>query len=196
MSLFFVRDCLLRAIERKKTLLMFAALFLLSAVLGLCFVNRPAVYYYHINLCGRYVDRVCFSDANVFLIFLKRTAGHALLLLLIVAGGIHPATVVLSASVLVYRAYTFGGSLYILFSVYGMTGALIALILYLPIHMLIDGVFLLGCSLSCGRARCFSRGNLLELLYDFLVLLALIALICLLEMILLLALFHPIGNIL
>ena len=85
----------------------------------------------------------------------------------------------------------------LLFSVYGMTGALICFTICLPVHLLLDLVFLCASSLSCFRAFRFSfcGDDLKELLSDFLFFLALVALICLIEMLLLLTLFHPIGNL-
>ena len=192
------QDCLGRATERKKTLIIFAALFAVSAILGICFIKTPAVYDYHLNLCDRFVGRVCFSERNVFLIFLERTAGNAFILLLLLLAGIHVFGLVVPPAVFVYRAYTFGGSVAVFFSVYGVSGALIALVLYMPVHLLLDAVFLGATSLSFGRARRFRfcRENFKELALDFLILLLIVTIICLLEMILLFALFHPLGNLL
>ena len=195
---FYFKECLGRAIGRKKTLIIFGSVFLLAAVLGMIFVKTPSMYTYHQNLCDRFVDRVCYSDTSVFFIFVRRWLGHGLLLLLVIAGGIHPATMPVPVAVLAYRAYTFGGSLVIFFQIYGVSGALVVFVLFLPIHLLIDGVLLFGTALSVDRCCgfCCCKRDLFRLLGDFLCLLFCIAVICLLEMILLLALFHPIGNIL
>ena len=189
---FCVRDVFSRALERKKLLAAFAAGFLICVILGAVFIKTPAGYSYHLRIAEKFLDRVCFSERSVVVIFFERTAGHALLLALVLLGGIHAAAIVLPSVDRFYRACTNGGSLVIFYSVYRLTGALV-----LPVHLLIDCVLLLGTSLSCGRAKgfCFCGGDWLLLLRDFLTLLALIAIVCLAEMILLLALFHPLGNV-
>ena len=194
---FSFRDCLSRTFERKKTLVVFAVLLLVGTVLGLIFVTTPAIYDYHITVCDRFVNRVCFSDRSVLEIFLERTLGHAVLLLVVALSGIHLVGCVLPPIVLVFRAYTFGGSLYIFFSVYRLEGALIVLGLYLPIHLRIDAILCCAGALSYARCRrfCFSRQDWLLLLADFLVFFCFLLAIGLLEMLLLLALFHPLGNI-
>ena len=194
---FCMRDVLSRAMERKGMLAAFAAGFLACAVLGAVFVNTPAGYDYHLRFAEKFLDRVCFSERNVILIFFERTAGHALLLALVLLGGIHIAALSVSVAVLFYRACTFGGSLVIFFTVYRMTGVLVVFTLYLPVHLLIDCILILAAALSCARAKRFRfcAGDVSLLLRDFHVLLALAATICLAEMILLLALFHPLGSI-
>ena len=171
---------------------------MLGAVLGMIFVKTPAMYNYHRNLCDRFIDRVCYSKTSVFLIFLRRSFGHGLLLLLVIVGGIHPATLPVPVAVLLYRAYTFGGSLVIFFQIYGVSGALVVLVLFLPIHLIIDCALLFGTALSFGRCRGFSfcKGDILCLLGDALCLFLCIVAACIIETVLLLALFHPIGNIL
>ena len=163
---------------------------------GIVFIKTPAFYEFHLKQCDRFLDRVCYSDRNVFVIFLERTAASALLLAL--AGGLHPVCLPIPVLVLLYRSYTFGGTLAVLFSVYSFPGAVVAFALYLPVHLLIDAILLLAAGVSFWRAFCFSfcAGDLKELLFDFLAFLAFLALVCLLEMILLLALFHPMGNLL
>ena len=165
---------------------------------GIVFVKTPAFYEFHLKQCDRFLDRVCYSDRNVFLIFLERTAGSALLLILVLVGGLHPALLPLPVLVLLYRSYTFGGVLAVLFSVYSVPGAVVAIVLYLPIHLLLDALLLLAAGVSFWRAFCFSfcAGDWKELLCDLLFLLALLVLVCLVEMILLFALFHPLGNLL
>lgn len=196
--LFLLRDCCGRAVNNKKTLLAFLFVLLISALCGMIFVKTPAVYSYHLTICERFVDRVCFSSRSVFLIFLERTAGHFLILLLLLCAGIHTAGLIVTPAVICFRAYTFGGSLVIFFTVYRFTGALIVFVLYLPVHLLIDAVLLLAVSLSFSRARCFRfcADDWKGLLLDLVVLFVLILLICLIEAFLLLALFHPLGNIL
>ena len=129
------------------------------------------------------------------MIFFERTAGHTLLLALILLGGIHFAALTIPAAALFSRACTFGGSIVIFFSVYRLTGALVVFVLYLPVHLLFDCLFLAATSLSCGRARRFCGEDFFCLLRDFLILLAITAIVCLAEAILLLALFHPLGSI-
>ena len=165
---------------------------------GIVFIKTPAFYEYHLKICDRFLDRVCYSDRSVFIIFLERTSGAALLLLLVLAGGLHPVCLPLPALVLFYRSYTFGGTLAILFSVYAFPGAVVAFALYLPIRLLTDGVLILSAGISLTRAFCFSfcTGDFKELLSDFLFALVLIVLVCLLETVLLSALFHPLGNLL
>lgn len=194
---FPVRDCFGRALSRKTMLIIFAVCFLVVAILGMS-ISTPAFYDYHLTLCERFVSRVCYSQRSVILIFLERFAGNMLFLALMIASGIHVAALAIPPVVLAYRAYTFGGSIAVFFSVYQLSGALIVFALYLPIHILVDAVLLVSVSLSCARAPRFRfcKEDFKEMLYDFLVLLALIAIICLLEMILLLVLFHPLGNLL
>lgn len=197
MDLFFLKDPIARALERKKTLIVLAILFLIVTIAGMCLTSQPSLYKYHLRLCDRFVTEICYSDTNVFLIFLERTAGHALLLGVVIIGGIHPAAVLLPAAILLYRAFTFGGSLYIFFAFYGFSGGLIVFFLYLPIHLCVDCILFLGTSLSVSRA--FSpcgRGDIKGILLDFLALLCCLAAIMLAEMLLLVILFHPIGNIL
>lgn len=183
--------------ERKKTLLIFCGIYLVGAILGMCFIKTPAVYEYHVTLCARYVDRVCFSDRNVFLIFLERSCGYALLLAVVLLSGMHFAALIIPPGILIYRAYTMGGSLLILFSVYRATGALVALVLYLPVHLLIDAVLLAAMAVSCGRATKFTfcRSDFAVLGADFVTFFLIILAVCLLETILLLTVFHPIGTI-
>ena len=194
---FRFQDCLSRTFGRKKTLIVFAVLLLLGTILGLIFVTTPAIYDYHITVCDRFVNRVCFSDRSVLEIFLERVLGHTVLLLIVTLSGIHLVGCVFPPIILVFRAYTLGGSLYIFFSVYRFTGALIVIGLYLPIHLLVDFVLCCAGALSYARCRrfCFTRHDWLMLFFDFLVLFCFLLIVGLLEMLLLLALFHPIGNI-
>ncbi len=194
--LFFIKDGLGRAFERKKTLLLLAILFCVGIVCGILFIKTPAIYGYHLNLCDKYIDRVCYSERNVFLILIERFAGGALLVGFVLAAGFHPACLVFPPLLIFYRAYTFGGSIAIFFSVYRMSGALIIFGLYLPIHLLLDGVLFLAAAYSFARAPHFCKSELRPMLFDLLFLLVLIAAICLLEIILLLVLFRPIGNLL
>lgn len=196
--LFCVRECVCRALARKKTLIIFAAVFLLGMIIGLCCIQTPAIYVYHLKICDRFIDRICYSDRSVFLIFLERTGGNLLLLFLFLAAGMHFAALALPPALILYRAYTFGGSLYIFCSVYGASGVLIAFVLFFPIHVAIDLIYLCATTLSCCRAPQFrfGKGEFRELLLDFLVLSLLILLVCLVEAILLAALFHPLGNLL
>ena len=124
-------------------------------------------------------------------------AGCSLLLLLTLLGGVHIVGIALPSAILLYRSYTFGGQIAVLFGVYGFSGSIVALVLYIPIHVLIDAVIVLAASLSACRARCFcfTKRDFCELGLDFLAFLLLIVAVCLLEMILLLAVFHPLGNL-
>ena len=198
MDFSFFTACLGRIWERKRSLILFGALFLCGVILGFLFIGTPSAYDYHFTLCERYLNRICFSDRDVFVIFLERTAGRALLLALILLSGVHFAALIVPSAVLLYRAYTFGGSIVILFSVYRVTGVLVVFVLYLPIHLLIDAVLVGATALSCARASgfCFCRRDFCDLARDFLALFALVALVCLLEMLLLLAVFHPMGTLL
>lgn len=197
MNLFFIKDLFCRAVEKKRALIIFGVIFLAGMILGICFVKTPAFYEFHLNNCDRFLTRVCYSDRNVFVIFLERTAGCALLLVLTLIGGVHIVAIAVPTAVILYRSYTFGGQIAVLFGVYGVSGAIVALVLYIPIHLLIDAILLIGTSISVGRARCFrfAKQDLCELGRDLLALLLLVAAVCLVEMILLLAIFHPLGNL-
>ena len=198
MDLFFLRNFFSKVLERKKTLIFLALLVVLFTILGMCFLSSPAVYEYHLELCESFLLDVCFSDGNVFLIFLGRLGGCLLLVLLILIGGIHPAALVRPLFVIVYRAFTFGGCLYVFFVQYGLSGAMVVFVLYLPIHLLTDVLLLFAAVISFGRAFrfCFCGTDLFEILWDAFALLLLAVAVYLAEMILLLALFHPIGKIL
>ncbi len=198
MDLSFFHGFFGRALERKKTLIFLSALVLLFTILGMCLLKSVAVYEYHLNLCETFLLDICYSDTNVFLIFLERLGGCALLLLLILLGGMHPIALLLPLAVLVYRAFTFGGSILVFFDYYGMTGALVVFVLYLPVHFAIDILFVFAATLSFGRAFhfCFYARDLLELFKDLFILLIFAAAVYLFEALLLLALFHPIGKIL
>lgn len=199
MGLFdWIGELISRAFERKKTLIFFLLLFLASFFLGIFFLKTPIFFEYHLRVCDRFLDRVCYSDRNVFSIFFERFCGNLLFLVLIFAGGLHPAALVLPSVMLCYRAYLFGGTLHIFFTVYRASGVFVALCLYLPIHLLLDAVFLLSFALDLSRAFCFrfSASDWRELSLDLLLLGAAVLLFCLLEMLLLAALFHPIGNLL
>ena len=187
-----------RALERKKTLIFFAILTVLFAVLGMCVINSPAIYEYHLTVCDGFLTDICYSDTNVFVIFLERAGGCALLALLILVGGIHPVALLLPIAVLVYRAFTFGGSVYVFIDFYKISGAMVVIILYLPIHLAADVILIFAATITCGRAFHFSfcRTDLWGIVCDFFTVLFFIALVYLAEMLLLLALFHPIGKIL
>lgn len=192
------KTCFERALARKKTLGIFAVLCLASFVLGIVFIKTPAAYDYYLKLCDRFIDRVCFSQTSVVIICFERAAGFALIVTLILAAGVHLAGCIFPPAVLIYRFYTFGGSVAIFLSVYRMTGILIVFVLYLPIHLLIDIACLMAAAITYSRACCFrfSKEDWCELGCDFLVFLAVILLISILEALLLLVLFHPLGNIL
>lgn len=195
--LFYFRELISRILQRKKTLIVLACIYVMFIVLGILFITTPAIYAYHINLCDRYVDRVCYSNESVFVIFLERLFGNAIYLFMILCAGIHWAGLILPSLVLAYRAYTFGGSLVIFFSVYKMSGALIVFVLYLPIHLLLDVIFMSASTLSFARAKCFRfKGDDFAALFrDFLLLLCIVLAVCFVEMILLVMLFRPIGNL-
>lgn len=194
----FLRDCGQRVLQKKLALCIFGAIFLCFAILGMCFIKTPAIYEYHLDLCDRFVDRVCFSERSVFVIFLERCAGQLLFVALALISGVHVIVLAVPSVIFVYRAYTFGGSIYIFFSVYRFSGALIVFALYLPIHLLLDVILLAAIVLSLERTRRFrcDRKSFCEILCDFAVLGVAVVAVCLLEMILLAALFHPIGYIL
>lgn len=194
--LFYARDCFARTFEKKWIPVLLFSLFLLFCILGIVLVGTPAFYDYHLDLCDRFLDRVCYSSRSVVLIFFERAAGSSLLVVLVSTGGIHPAALLLPSVTIAYRAYTFGGTLAILFSVYRAAGALVAFALYLPIHLLLDAVLLAAASLAFHRAFRFRMRSWREFFSDLLVLCAAAVLICLLEMLLLGILFHPLGNLL
>lgn len=195
---YLLRDLISRAFDRKWALISLLLLVLCSIMCGIAFVKTPVFYEYSLRICDRFLDRVCYSDRDVFVIFLERTLGNVFVLILLLLGGLHPATLIFPTTALAFRAYTFGGTLTILFSVYRVSGALIVFTLYLPIHLLIDVIFLLAASLSFSRAFCFRfcGADFNDLLIDLGVISALVVIVCLLEMILLGVLFHPLGNLL
>lgn len=199
MNLFcFIRDCFSRIFERKILLIILSLCFVAFAILGMVFIDTPAIYDYHLTLCDRFIDRVCYSDRSVFVIFLERTAGHFFLLAVVLSSGVHVVALIVPMFVCAYRAYVFGGSLYIFFTVYRVSGAFIVFACYLPIHLLVDAVLLFAVCFSCSRTRrfCFGKEGLCDILKDLLVLGIAIVLIGLLEMILILALFPSSGMIL
>ena len=193
-----VKECFGRVFEKKVTLIVFVSLFVIGIALGIVFVKTPAIYDYHLTRCERFIDSVCFSDRSAFLIFLERFFGHALILALLLAAGIHPVGLVITPIVVVFRAYTFGGSLAIFFSVYRMTGVLIAIAFYIPVHIMFDCIFLAVVALSFQRAFSFRfmKRDFGDLFRDLLIFLIFIAIIALAEILLLLLLFHSVGNIL
>ncbi len=193
-----VKECFGRVIEKRIILIVFAVLFLVGMALGIVFIKTPAIYDYHLDRCENFIDSVCFADRSAFLIFLERIAGHTLILVLLLATGIHPVGLVVTPVLIVFRAYTFGGSLAIFFSVYRATGALIAIAFYIPVHILFDCIFLAAVALSFGRAFSFRfcKRGFTEIVKDFIILLIFSIIVCLVEMILLLIFFHSLGNIL
>lgn len=197
MNLSFLRECLLRALEKRVALAVFSGMFLLFAVLGMVFSGTALFYDFLLARCDRFLYYVCYSDQSVALLFLERTAGGAVLVAVCTLAGVHLAALAAIPAVLVIRAYTFGGCIAVLFGAYGVSGALVALVLYLPVHLALDAVLILCSSVSCGRARCFRfcKQDFFGLLCDFLAFLLLTAAIFLLEAVLLLAIFHPLGNL-
>lgn len=197
MDLFFLRDCLGRIRDRKRVLLLFFGLYFTGAVLGMCFIYTPSVYGYHLDVCRKFMDGVCFSDRNVFLIFIEHAAEGGLLLAVILAAGMHCAGLVVPPVLLLYRAYTFGGSVVIFFSVYRVTGVLVVFLLFLPVRLLTDGLLICATVLSCARAANFRfcRPDFLGLALDLAALFIALLAVCLLELVLLAAVFHPIGDL-
>lgn len=195
--LFCLKECFYRIWARKTLLIILFLLFLCSIMCGILFINTPAIYDYHINLCDRFIDRICYSSTSVIIIFFERTAGHALYLVLLFACGAHIFAWPFAPAVLIYRGYTFGGTLFIFFSVYRVSGALIALVLYLPVHLMFDILFLCVSVLSFERARncSFCGDEWKNTFNEFLLALIIAAAICILEALLLAVLFHPMGNI-
>lgn len=193
-----IKECFGRVFEKKVVLLVFGVLFIAGTVLGIVFIKTPAVYDYHLNRCESFIESVCFSDRSVFLIFLDRLLSHSLILLLLLAAGIHPVGLVVTPLIIVFRAYTFGGSLAIFFSVYRMTGALVAIAFYFPVHILFDCIFIAAIALSFGRAFCFRfcKNEIVNLAKDYFIFLIFTVIVCIAEIILLLILFHSVGNIL
>lgn len=187
-----------RALDKKIVLIIYAVLFLTGTILGIVFIKSPAIYDYHAERCKSFIESVCYTDRSVFLILLERFAGHALILALLLASGIHPMGLIITPIVILFRSYTFGGSIAIFFSVYHVTGALIAIAFYIPVHILFDCIFLAAIALSFQRAFCFKfgKGDFRELFLDFIILLIFTLVVCIVEIILLLLLFHTVGNIL
>lgn len=193
--LFCLQEMLSRALERKKALIAFCVLFLVCMIVGMSMSGAESAY--HLRLCKCFLQNVCYSDRNVFLIFLERTAGCWLLSAFILLAGIHIVCLALPPLIMAFRAYTFGGCLVLFFSVYRFTGALIVIALYLPVHLLVDAVLLWAALLSCDRARgfCFCRTDFMSILRDFVILAIILLLVCLLEMFLLLLFVRPVGNL-
>lgn len=192
-----IRELCSRALSQKIILICLFALTLCSTVCAIIFLKTPAFFDYHLKICDRFLDRVCYSDRSVVVICFERTAGCAFYLLLILLGGLHPAALVLPSCALVFRAYNFGGMLAILFSVYKFSGAIVAFTLYLPIHLLLDVLLFAAASISFSRAFCFRfcTSDFKELLLDFLLFLLLVFAVCVVEAILLGVFFHPLGNL-
>lgn len=191
-------DCFSRAFRRKWAPIALSVLFLAGFLCGAALFHTPAFYDYHLRIVDRFLDRVCYSDRSVVIIFFERTAGNVLFLVLLCLGGLHPAALFLPTAAIAFRAYLFGGSFVALFSVYRVAGGLVALALYLPVHLLLDAVFLCAASLAFSRAFSFRfcAGDLKEWLLDLLLLSAAVAAVCLFEAFLLAVLFHPIGILL
>ena len=196
--LFCLQELISKAFERKWATVLLIFLFFCSIMSGIIFVKTPYFYDYALKICDRFLDRVCYSDKNIFLIFLERSAGNIFFLALLMVGGVHPLTLFLTSTMIAYRAYAFGSTLTILFSVYKVSGAMIVITFYFPIHILLDVLFLVAASISVSRAFSFRwcTSDFKELLLDFGFLSILTILLCLLEMILLGVLFHPLGNLL
>ncbi len=197
MDLHFISDSVGRIIERKKTLILFDAIYLVCMILGACFWKSASTYEYLLSLCDRFVRRICFSDCNLFLVFLERTAGRTLLIALMLASGIHWGCLWIAPVMLLYRAYTFGSCVIILFSVYRLTGIFIVFALYLPVHLCIDVLLISAAVLSCQRVGNFRfcRNDFYAILRDFGAIFLLICAISALEIILLGIIFHPAGNL-
>lgn len=196
--LFLLRDLFFRAMSRKKTFAALAALFLLFIVLGMIFYSALPIRRQLNIMCARFMERIVYSDKNIFLIFLERTAANAALSVLILCAGVHPAALVFPPLLLAYRASVFGGTFVAFFAIYRLPGAFVVLLLYLPIHLLTDALLLTTAAISFARAKgfCFCRRDLRGLLYDILSVLAISAAICLAETMLLAVIFRPLGNIL
>ncbi len=186
-------------LERRKTLVLFAALYAICLILGIVFIKTPSVYEYHFRSCERFLNRVCYSQTNVVLIFLKRTLGCCAYLALISVCSVHiiPACAMIP-TVLCYRAYTFGGAAWIFVSVYKMSGVFVLLVLYVPIRLLCDFIYVCCSVCSFARVKEFSwqKRDFAQLFSNFIRDCILIVAVCLFEMILLLVLYHPIGALL
>ncbi len=194
--LFCFQDCLSRIVLRKKTVIVLIIVFLCSTLCGIIFVKTPTFYEFHLRQCNRYLDQVCYSQTNVIVICFRRFFGCLLYILLLTAAGIHPVALIFAPLALVYRAYTFGGSVFLLVSAYRASGVVVLLTIFLPVHILSDVLFLAVATLSFERAfrfRCCAD-HLRGIATDFLVAAIVGFAICLFEAFLLVALFHPIGN--
>lgn len=193
--LFLLRDCVSKALYHKKIFILTVIAFFLFAILGVCFYKTPSTYGYILRICNRFIDYICFSDRSVVVIFFERTFGHLLILALILVSGVHWGMLPLPICALLYRAYSFGGMIAIMIATYRLSGVLIVFVLYLPIHLLLDVVFLIALNITCWRVKefAFRRDDFQVLCCDFLSLGAIIAVVCLLEAVILLVLFHSIG---
>lgn len=193
--LVFAREALSRAWERKRTLIAFAALFLICTIVGITVGGAASAY--HLQLCARYLRDVCYTQKSIFVVFLGRAAGCCLMAAFVLFAGMHVVGLVFPPLLLVFRAYTFGGCIAVFFSVYKFAGALIVFTLYLPVHLLVDAALLWATALSYARAPsfCFCRSDFFALLRDLALLAAVLVLICLAELLLLVVIVHPIGNL-
>ncbi len=197
MRFFSIRERFSPIFERKKTLIFLTVLLLLGVILGMIFVKTPVFYDYHLKLLEQFVERVCFSSRSVFLIFLERLAGSTLLLVLVSFSGVHTVALLLPPVVLFYRSYTFGATVLLFFSVYRLSGALVLFFFYLPVHLLVDLLLTGGATLAFVRARtfCWKKDDFSRLFLDIISLFILLFIVCLLELLLLLVFFRPMGNI-
>lgn len=184
--------------ERKKTLVLFAGIYLICFVLGMIFIKTPAVYEYHFRACDRFLNQICYSQTSVIIILFKRFLGCAAYLALIFVSSVHvlPACFVFPV-VLGFRAYSFGGMTCILISVYKMSGVFILLALYLPIHVMCDVIYLFCGMIAIDNSRkfCWGRADWSNLLFNYVKMAVLILVVCLVEALLLLTLFHPVGSV-
>ena len=189
---FFVRECFSRAWEHKRALFCFMLLFFVCAVIGMLVRDS-----YHLQLCTRYLRNVCYTDKSVVVVFFGRFAGCTLLILFLLASGMHRIGLIFPPLLFAFRGYTFGGCIAIFFSVYKFAGALIVIAFYLPVHLLIDAILFWVTALSVDRCRsfCFCRLSFLALLRDAVFFIVLAAAVCFLEMVLLIVIVHPVGNL-
>ena len=190
--LYFARERFSCAWERKRVVIGFAVLFLICAVIGM-FVGDA----YHLQLCTRYLRNVCYTENSVIVVFFGRFAGCSLLILFLLAAGMHRIGLVFPPLLFAFRGYTFGGCIVVFFSVYRFAGALIVITFYLPVHLLVDLLLLWATALSADRCQsfCFCRASFFALLRDAALLIVLAAAVCVLEMVLLLVIVHPVGNL-
>lgn len=189
-------EALIKLKERKLIAIAVFSLYLTGLICGLVLANNAPSYDYFCRICDRYMNGFCFSKTNVFLLFLQRMCANVLFLIVFTGCGAHPAALIVLPVSVVYRSYTFGGSLFVFFRVYGFSGMLVVFLLFLPVRLLVDTIYLCEGVFSVHNACYCRKFDFRRIVRDFLLGVVCLAAVSLLEMLLLLIFFHPIGNVL